>query len=82
MGLVYQSGNLTIISDPLDDLCDSVLIDYVEAYRKRQDDKWNTLTNTHVLEEEEPTNWRNIVSNSENTENNLIHSQFNFPSLS
>ena len=43
MSLVYQTGNLTVISDPLDDLCDSVLIDFVEGYRKRQEDKWNIL---------------------------------------
>lgn len=82
MSLVFQSGNLTVISDPLDDLCDSVLIDFVEGYRKRQEDKWNHLTNTRNDEEEISTNWRNVVSGSDNTENNLIHSQSNFPSLS
>lgn len=82
MGLVFQSGNLTVMSDPLDDLCDSVLIDFVEGYRKRQEDKWNHLTNTRNYEEEISTNWRNVVSGSDNTENNLIHSQSNFPSLS
>jgi len=83
MNLVFQSGNLTVISDPLDDLSDSVLIDFVEGHRKRQQDKWNTLTNTRNDQEEEvSTNWRNVVSGSENTENNLIHSHSNFPSLS
>ena len=82
MSLVFQSGNLTVISDPLDDLSDSVLIDFVEGYRKRQQDKWNNLTNTRNDEEEISTNWRNVVSGSDNTENNIIHSQSNFPSLS
>ena len=82
MSLVFKTGNLTVISDPLDDLCDSVLIDFVEGYRKRQQDKWNNITNTRVDENEESTNWRNLVSGSENRENNLIHSQSNFPSLS
>ena len=81
MSLVLQSGNLTVISDPLDDLSDSVLNDFLEGHRKRQQDKWNNLTNTRVPEEEF-TNWRNVVSDSENTENNLINSQSNFPSLS
>ena len=82
MGLVFQSGNLTVISDPLDDLSDSVLIDFLEGHRKRQQDKWNRLTNTRNDEEEISTNWRNVLSGSDNTENNLIHSQSNFPSLS
>ena len=82
MSLVFQSGNLTVISDPLDDLSDSVLIDFLEGHRKRQQDKWNRLTNTRNDEEEGSTNWRNVVSGSDNTENNLIHSQSNFPSLS
>ena len=81
MSLVFKTGNLTAISDPLDDLCDSVLIDFVEGYRKRQQEKWNNLTNTRV-DEEDSTNWRNVVSGSENKGNNLIHSQFNFPTLS
>lgn len=82
MGLVFKSGNLTVISDPLDDLSDSVLIDFLEGHRKRQQDKWNRLTNTRNEEEEISTNWRNVVSGSDNTENNLIHSQSNFPCLS
>ena len=81
MSLVFKTGNLTVISDPLDDLCDSVLIDFVEGYRKRQQEKWNNLTNTRV-DEEDSTNWIIVVSGSENKENNLIHSQFNFPTLS
>ncbi len=81
MSLVFKTGNLTVISDPLDDLCDSVLIDFVEGYRKRQQEKWNNFTNTKV-DEEDSTNWRNVVSGSENKVNNLIHSQFNFPTLS
>ena len=82
MSLVFQSGNLTVISDPLDDLSDSTLIIFLEGHRKRQQVKWNNLTNTRNNEEELPTNWRNVVSGSDNTENNLIHSQSNFPSLS
>ena len=81
MSLVFKTGNLTVMSDPLDDLSDSVLVDFLEGHRKRQQEKWNNLTNTRV-DEEDSTNWRNVVSGSENKENNLIHSQFNFPDLS
>ncbi len=80
MGSFYQTGNLTIKTDPLDDLCVSILVDFVEGYRKRQQEKWNHLTNTRVVEEE--PNWRNVVSGSWNTQNDLVHSQFNFPDLS
>ena len=80
MGSFYQMGNLTVKTDPLDDLCVSILVDLVEGNRKRQQEKWNHLTNTRV--EEEQSNWRNVVSCSVNTKNNLVHSQFNFPDLS
>ena len=82
MSRVLQSGNLTVMSDPYDDLCDSVVNDFVEGYRKRQQDKWNLLTNETVVEEEQTNHWRNVASGSDNTGNDLIHSQSNFPDLS
>ena len=82
MGLVLQTGNLTVRSDPYDDLCDKVLIDFVEGYRKKQQDKWNLLTNETVVGEEQTNHWRNVASGSVNTGNDLIQSQYNFPDLS
>ena len=35
-----------------------------------------------INDEEVSTNWRNVVSGSWNTQNDLVHSQFNFPDLS
>lgn len=82
MSRFLQSGNLRVMSDPYDDLCDSVWNNFVEGYRKRQQDKWNNLTNTRVIEEGQTNHWRNVASGSDNTGNDLIHSQSNFPDLS
>ena len=82
MSSFYQMGNLTVKTDPLDDLCVSILVDVVEGNRKRQQDKWNILTNTRFVEEEQYNHWSNIASGTENKGNNLVHSQSNFPDLS
>lgn len=82
MSFVLQTGNLTVRSDPYDVLCDNVLIDFVEGYRKKQQDKWNLLTNETVVKEEQTNHWRNVALGSDNKGNDLIHSQFNFPDLS
>ena len=79
MSKIDQIGDLTVISDPLDDMVDNVLKSFFDSYTNHQQEKWNDLTN----ESNETVNesWRNVVDSSANRENNLIHSQFNFPSL-
>lgn len=82
MSKIYQIGDLTVISDPLDDMVDNVLKSFFDSYTKHQQEKWKILTNeSNESNETVNESWRNVVDNSANRENNLIHSQFNFPSL-
>jgi hypothetical protein len=82
MSKFYQIGNLTVMSDPLDDLSDSVLEDFARIHTNQQKEKWNHLTNTSDDSEDSSLeNWTSIVTGNQNTERNLIHSQSNFPDL-
>ena len=82
MSKFYQTGNLTVMSDPLDDLSDSVLEDFARIHTNQQKEKWNHLTNTRECSEDSSLeNWSSIVLGNQNTEKNIIHSQSNFPDI-
>lgn len=71
MSIMFKSGNLTVMSDKLDDESDNVIRKLVSA-KKNQ-------FNEDVRTTPEFTNWSKIVV-PENS-NNLIQSYQNFPSL-
>ena len=71
MSIMFKSGNLTVMSDKLDDESDNVI-------RKLVSSKKNKF-NEDVRTTPETTNWSKIVV-PENS-NNLIQSYQNFPSL-
>lgn len=82
MSKFYQTGNLTVMSDPLDDLTDSVLEDFARIHTNQQTGNLNYLTNTRECSEDSSLeNWSSIVLGNQNTERNLIHSQSNFPDI-
>ena len=72
MSKMYKSGNLTVMSDELDDESDNIIRKIVSAKKQFNEDVRTTV-------ETEFTNWSKIVV-LENS-NNLIQSYQNFPSL-
>ena len=71
---MFKSGNLTVISDKLDDESYNVIRKLVSSKKNLFNEDVRTTT-----DKKEFTNWSNIVV-PENS-NNLIQSYQNFPSL-
>ena len=67
---MFKSGNLTVMSDKLDDESDNVIRKLVSAKKNQFNEDFTTT---------ETNNWSKIVV-PENS-NNLIQSYQNFPSL-
>uniref|UniRef100_A0A6C0CDB6 Uncharacterized protein n=1 Tax=viral metagenome TaxID=1070528 RepID=A0A6C0CDB6_9ZZZZ len=72
MSKMYKSGNLTVMSDELDDESDNIIRKIVSAKKQFNEDVRTTV-------ETEFTNWSKVVV-PENS-NNLVQSYQNFPSL-
>lgn len=72
MSKMYKSGNLTVMSDKLDDESDNIIRKIVSAKKQFNEDVRTTV-------ETEFTNWSKVVV-PENS-NNLVQSYQNFPSL-
>lgn len=73
MSKMYKSGNLTVMSDELDDESDNVIRKLVSTTKNNLNEDVRTTDKTEF------TNWSKIVV-PENS-NNLIQSYQNFPSL-
>jgi len=74
MSIMFKSGNLTVMSDKLDDESDNVIRKLVSTKKIQFNEDVRTTT-----DKSEFTNWSKIVV-PENS-NNLIQSYQNFPSL-
>ena len=70
MSKMYKSGNLTVMSDKLDDESDNIIRKLVSTTKNNLNEDFTTS---------ETTNWSKIVV-PENS-NNLVQSYQNFPSL-
>lgn len=73
MSTMFKSGNLTVMSDELDDESDNIIRKLVSTTKNNLNEDVRTTVETEF------TNWSKIVV-PENS-NNLIQSYQNFPSL-
>lgn len=75
MSFIYKKDNLIVKSDPYDDLLDRVLEEITKS--KNTNDSINDTIKIDVSSQY----WKNIVSLTQNKQENILYSLNNFPEL-